>query len=148
LNLYENVVILDASVNDETVEAEVQKFKDLITGAGGTILKSEVWGRRKMAYAINKHSRGCYIFFLFHAPSSLIRKMEETFKVDDLVVNFLLVRLEKKQREITLKTLEAEKQPAPAAPAAETTEAPKAETTEAPKAETTEAPKAEAAGQA
>jgi small subunit ribosomal protein S6 len=115
VNLYECIVILDAGLNDESIDEAVKKVQDQITDGGGEILKTDPWGRRKMGYEINKQKRGFYLLVIFRAPSDLISRMERMFKVYDPVIKFMVVRLEKKQAEGTLKALEAEKN----APAAE-----------------------------
>lgn len=142
MNLYECITILDAGLNDETINEAIEKVQGIITKGGGEILKTDKWGRRKLAYEINRHSRGFYVLFLYRAPSDVNRKIEDTFKVFDPVIKFMLMRLDKKQASGTLKALEAEKKakavaaaaPAPAdtpadAPAdAEKTEEPAATT--------------------
>lgn len=49
MNIYENIVILNATPTDEELELSTTKIKDLITNSGGEILKVDVWGRRKLA---------------------------------------------------------------------------------------------------
>lgn len=115
MNVYESIVILDASLPDEAIEASAGKIKDLITGSGGEILKVDPWGKRKLAYEIKKQSRGFYVLFLFKAPSPAIKAMEDFFKVYDPVVKYLFIKLEKKQRDAALNSLaEAPHEAAPA----------------------------------
>ncbi len=97
MNIYENIVILNASPSDEEIEASLKKIKDLITNAGGEILKADVWGRRKLANEIKKQKKGFYVFLAFRAAPSLIRKLEDYYKVFDPVIKYLVIRLEKKQ---------------------------------------------------
>ncbi len=148
MNLYECITILDAGLNDDAINEAIEKIQGIITKGGGEILKTDQWGRRKLAYEINHHSRGYYVLFVYHAPSDVNRKMEDTFKVYDPVIKFMLMRLDKKQASGTLKALEAEKAAkaaAEAAPAAAAAPAPaeaeaKEAAPEAPVAEKTEAP--------
>lgn len=118
MNLYECITILDAGLNDETINEAIEKIQGIITKGGGEILKTDKWGRRKLAYEINHHSRGFYVLFLYRAPSDVNRKIEDTFKVFDPVIKFMLMRLDKKQASGTLKALEAEKKAKAAAAAA------------------------------
>lgn len=97
MNIYENIVILNASPTDEELESSTNKIKDLITGFGGEILKVDVWGRRKLANEIKKQKKGFYVLFTFSAPSSLTRKLEDYYKVFDPVIKYMIIRLEKKQ---------------------------------------------------
>jgi len=97
LNTYENIVILDASLSDEAVSSAVEKIKELITASGGEVLKADSWGRRKLGYEINKHTKGFFVLFLFKAPPELIKKLEGYYKVSDTVVKFMVVKLGKKE---------------------------------------------------
>ena len=75
MNVYENMVILNAAISDEEADAAVVKIKDLITGQGGEVLKVDIWGRRKLSYEIKKQKKGLYVLLFFKAPSSTIRKL-------------------------------------------------------------------------
>jgi small subunit ribosomal protein S6 len=97
MNIYENIVILNASPADEELESSTNKIKELITASGGEILKVDVWGRRKLANEIKKQKKGFYVLFTFSAPSSLTRKLEDYYKVFDPVIKYMIIRLEKKQ---------------------------------------------------
>jgi len=114
VNVYENIVIFNPNLSDEEIEAATQRVKDLITGGQGEVLKAEPWGRRKLAYELNKQSRGFYVLFLFRAPSGLVKTLEDFYKVFDPVFKFMVVRLEKKQREAALRA-QTEEVPAPPA---------------------------------
>jgi len=96
MNIYENIVILNASLSDEELEAASVKIKDLITNAGGEILKADIWGRRKLAYEIRKHKKGFYLFLLFRSAASFIKKLEDYYKVYDPVIKYMVIRLDKK----------------------------------------------------
>jgi small subunit ribosomal protein S6 len=73
-------------------------MKDVIVRQGGEILKSENWGRRKLAYELNKHQKGNYILLLFKAPPSTIIELEKLCKVVDSVIKFMVVKLSKKKQ--------------------------------------------------
>lgn len=97
MNVYENMVILNPSLSDEEIKSAIDKISGLITSAGGEVLKAENWGRRKLAYELNKQKMGLYAFFLFRAPSPTIRKVEDYFKVFDPVLKFMVIKLGRKQ---------------------------------------------------
>ncbi|MBI4824007.1 MAG: 30S ribosomal protein S6 [Nitrospirae bacterium] len=115
MNIYENIIILDASLTEEAISESVSKIKDLIEGSGGEILKTDLLGRRKLAYEVNKHSKGFYVLVLFKSPPSLIKKLEDYYKVFDPVIKFMVIRLEKKQADAALSGLK-EKETAPVTP--------------------------------
>lgn len=97
MNIYENIVILNASLTDEDIETAAGKIKDLITTAGGEILKTDNWGRKKLAYEIKKQKKGLYILFLFKSPAPLIKKLEDYYKVSDNVIKHMIIKFDKKQ---------------------------------------------------
>ena len=97
MNIYENIVILNAALPDEEINAALQKIKDLIVNAGGEVLKTDMWGRRKLAYEIKKQHKGMYTLFIFKTPSATIKKLEEFYKVFDPVIKYMVIKLGPKQ---------------------------------------------------
>lgn len=97
MNIYENIVILDASLPDEEINTTISKIKDVITNNGGEVIKAESWGRRKLAYEIKKHNKGVYALLIYKAPSASIRKLEDYYKVFDPVIKYMVIKLGRKQ---------------------------------------------------
>ncbi|MFA6054423.1 MAG: 30S ribosomal protein S6 [Thermodesulfovibrionales bacterium] len=97
MNIYENIIIMNAAISDEEAEAAVTKIKDLVTGQGGEVLKVDVWGRRKLAYDINKQKKGLYVLLIYKTPAATVKKLEDFYKVFDVVLKYMVVKLEKKQ---------------------------------------------------
>lgn len=108
MNIYENIIILNASPADDEIELSLKKIKDLITNSGGEILKADVWGRRKLANEIKKQKKGFYVLLAFKSAPSLIRKLEDYYKVLDAVIKYIVVKLEKKQSAHLLASIQAE----------------------------------------
>jgi small subunit ribosomal protein S6 len=110
MNIYENIVILDASLPDEEINASLSKIKDLIANSGGEILKVESWGRRKLSYEIKKQSKGMYALLIYKTPPATIKKLEEFYKVFDPVIKYMVIKLGRKQVKHleSLKAAEAE----------------------------------------
>ncbi len=98
MNYYEYIVILDPNLDDNAIEETVQRIRDVVISQGGEIFKSENWGRRKLAYELNKHQKGCYILLLFKAPPSTIAELEKLSKVVDPIIKFMVVKLTKKKQ--------------------------------------------------
>jgi small subunit ribosomal protein S6 len=97
MNIYENIIIMNAAISDEEAEAAVTKIKDLVTSQGGEVLKVDVWGRRKLAYDINKQKKGLYVLLIYKTPAATVKKLEDFYKVFDVVLKYMVVKLEKKQ---------------------------------------------------
>ena len=105
MNIYENIVILNASLTDEETEAAAGKIKDLIMNAGGELLKVDAWGRRKLANEVKKQKKGFYLLLVFRSAPSLIKKLEDYYKVYDPVIKYMVIKLEKKQSAHVLASL-------------------------------------------
>jgi small subunit ribosomal protein S6 len=97
MNIYENMVILNAAISDEEADAAINKVKEVITGQGGEVLKVDVWGRRKLSYEIKKQKKGLYVLLFYKAPSPTIKKLEEFYKVFDSILKFMVIKLGTKQ---------------------------------------------------
>jgi small subunit ribosomal protein S6 len=95
--MYETVVILNPSITDDEAKAVIDKLTEIVTTAGGEMLKVDVWGKRKLAYEMNKQKMGSYFLLIYKAPSAGIKKLEEYFKVLDVVLKFMIVKLGVKQ---------------------------------------------------
>lgn len=97
MNIYENVIILNAALPDEEINTSVSRIRDLIVNAGGEVFKADSWGRRKLAYEIKKQNKGVYFLLIFKAPSATIKKLEEFYKVFDPVIKYMVIKLGPKQ---------------------------------------------------
>ncbi len=115
MNIYENIVILNAALPDEEINAAITRIKDLVTNTGGETLKADLWGRRKLAYEIKKQQKGFYVLFVFKTPAGTIKKLEELYKVFDPIIKYMVIKLGPKQ----VKALEAAQAAAQAAAEAE-----------------------------
>ena len=108
MNIYENIVVLNAALPDEEITAALSRIKDLVANEGGEVIKTDSWGRRKLAYEIKKQTKGFYVMFIFKTPASTIKKLEELYKVFDPVIKFMVIKLGPKQVKQLEKSLLAE----------------------------------------
>lgn len=97
MNIYENIIILNASLSDEEINTSISRIKDIIIKSGGEVLKTDAWGRKKLGYEIKKHSKGHFTLLIYKTPPSTIKKLEEFFKVFDPVIKYMIIRLGPKQ---------------------------------------------------
>lgn len=111
MNIYENIIILNASLGDEEIETATGKIKDLIMSSGGEILRTDVWGKKKLAYEIKKQKKGFYLILFFKAPSSLIKKLEDYYRVFDPVIKYMVLRVGKKQIGVALQAAPVGEEP-------------------------------------
>jgi small subunit ribosomal protein S6 len=89
---YELIFIVQPDLNEEEVKALTERYLQIITAQKGSIIKTEDWGKRRLAYDINKQSKGNYVLVDFYGPGSMIREIERNLKIDDNILKFLTVK--------------------------------------------------------
>ena len=72
---YEMLYILSTKLTDEVKDGIVSKFESVVTGANGTVEKSEKWGAKKLAYPINYETEGFYVLMTFECETSLVAEL-------------------------------------------------------------------------
>lgn len=93
---YETLYILQPSLDDEAVKANIEKFKGVIENGGGVVENVDLWGKRKLAYEIKKQSEGIYILINFNADSELPKELDRIFRISDDVIRHLIINLDEK----------------------------------------------------
>ena len=91
---YETTFIASPLLTEEQVDDLVRHFEGIIAEQGGELLKTDKWGRKKLAYEVQKFSEGYYTLFEMNAGSTLIAELERRFRNDDSVIKFLSVRMD------------------------------------------------------
>lgn len=102
---YESTVLINASLDDPQIEGIISKIKETITANGGEIREIENWGRKRLAYMVNKSKIGYYAIFRFDAPTTIISRLERFYTLDDHILRFINIKLD----EIALEQIEKNK---------------------------------------
>lgn len=91
MNQYEIAVLYhpDLEIDLEKATGKVEK---IFTGNGGKIKNVDNWGKRKLAYPIQKNESAVYVFYTVELPAESVRKVESTLNITDEVIRFLIVR--------------------------------------------------------
>mgnify|MGYP003397045193 FL=1 len=92
MNKYELALVVNAKIDDDARAAVVEKAKDYITRAGGTLGEVDEWGKQKLAYEIQKMNEGYYYFIPFDAEPTVPAVIEADVRIMDNVLRFLIVR--------------------------------------------------------
>ena len=92
MNKYELALVVSAKIEDDARTATVEKAKEYITRAGGTVTEVEEWGKKKLAYDVQKMSEGFYYFIQFDAASDVPAHIEQDVRIMDNVLRFLCVK--------------------------------------------------------
>lgn len=93
---YETIVIIDPDLSAENREPVLERVKDVIAQQGGYLAFIDDWGARKLAYEIKKKERGYYVRFDFCATGAVVDEIERFFRIDDRVLKYMTVLLDKK----------------------------------------------------
>ena len=115
---YETFVIIDPDISEEERDPVIERIKDLISKENGFLVKNDVWGMRKLAYVIKKKPRGFYLRIDFCGTGPLVDEMERFFRIDDRVMKYMTVMLDRevdieKIKEDMARAAEEQKQPEP-----------------------------------
>ena len=89
---YELLYIIKPDVTDEARAALVAKFGALITTPGGTIEKTDEWGKRRLSYTINYITEGYYVIVNFTAAPDSIKELERNLRINEDVIRYMILR--------------------------------------------------------
>ena len=92
MNKYELCVVLSAKIEDDDRAAALEKVKNYITRFGGTVTEVEEWGKKKLAYEIQKMKEAYYYFVHFDADAAAPIEIENRVRIMENVIRFLCVR--------------------------------------------------------
>jgi small subunit ribosomal protein S6 len=92
MRAYELMVIIDAELDDEVIDATIKRIADLLDQRGATVKSEDRWGRRRFAYEINHKLEGYYVLFEFVGGSDL-DTLERALRLADETVRHKVVRL-------------------------------------------------------
>jgi small subunit ribosomal protein S6 len=93
---YETTFIVNASLDDIQVDGVISRVQETVGKNGGTISSLNKWGRKRLAYPINKRTNGFYVNIEFEAPGTLLAPLERSFQLDEMILRHLTVVLDKK----------------------------------------------------
>ena len=118
---YELMVILDPEVDERTVAPSLDKFLTVIRTDGGSIDKVDVWGRRRLAYEINKKPEGIYAVIDLHAEPATVKELDRQLNLNESILRTKVMR-----PDLRASKPAPAKAPKPAAPATPAAAAPAA----------------------
>jgi small subunit ribosomal protein S6 len=95
---YEVVFIIDPTVSDDEVMRLSETVQKIITGQGGTITKTEVMGKRQLAYEINHKRDGTYVLLEVEGSGAEIAELERRMRVNDQILRYMTIRVDEDRR--------------------------------------------------
>ena len=135
MHTYSTIVVIDSLLKADEIDATIDKIERNIINNGGEILKVDRWGKKRLAYEIKKRQYGYYVEILFKAMGNIIKIIEREYGLDENILRYLTLKLDKKALEFYKSKLEE----AASATRAETAPAEKPARVEASNESTTEA---------
>lgn len=94
-NVYDSTVLINAALDDSQIEAILTRIREFIALNDGEIREFENWGRKRLAYMVNKSKIGYYAVFRFDAPPEIISKLDRIYSLDEQILRFLTLKLDK-----------------------------------------------------
>ena len=94
MNKYELALVVNAKIEDDARAAVVEKAKDYITRLGGTITNVDEWGKKRLAYEVQKMKEAFYYFIQFDAETTAPAEIESRVRIMDNVIRYLIVKQE------------------------------------------------------
>lgn len=89
---YEAMVVISANQDEESIKGLVEKFQALIE-ANGTLVSVDEWGKKKLAYLINKESEGFYVLFTFECAPDFPAELDRVFKITEGILRTMIIAL-------------------------------------------------------
>ncbi len=94
MNKYELAIIFKPSLDEEALKAEFEKVTGYITKFGGVVEKVDDWGKRRLAYEIDKTNEGFYNFITFTSEANTPAEVESRIRILENVLRFLVIRID------------------------------------------------------
>ncbi len=89
---YEAMVVISAKLEEEAIKGLVEKFQSMIE-ANGTLVSVDEWGKRKLAYLINKESEGFYVLYTFESAPDFPAELDRVFKITEGILRTMIIAL-------------------------------------------------------
>ena len=92
MNKYELAVVVNAKIEDDARTDVIERVKALITRFGGNVTDVDEWGKKKLAYEIQKMKEGFYYFITFESDSNCPNEVEQRVRIMENVIRYLCIR--------------------------------------------------------
>jgi small subunit ribosomal protein S6 len=91
---YETFFIVDPDLTDEVNAVIDEKIKNVVSSNGGSVLDYTPWGKKKLAYSVQKRTRGHYVLMEYAGGPELVAELERNMRLDERILKFITVKLE------------------------------------------------------
>ena len=94
VNEYETTLVLRPELAGDAIESTLDRVRDSVKKMDGTLLEINHWGRKKLAYPIEKQTRGVYVHTHYLGKDNLVAEVERNLRISDAVMRYLTIRIE------------------------------------------------------
>lgn len=94
MNSYETLFIINPNATEEAVDAEIAKVQDIIAAAG-EVKETAKWGKKKLAYEINKNEEGYFVLITFDGEPKVLEDLNHIYRITENILRGIYVKLEK-----------------------------------------------------
>ncbi len=94
INEYETTFVARPDLTEDAMTRITTKLEGIISARAGTILVTEDWGKRKLAYPIARHQRGHYVYLNYVGPADVVAEIERNLGIEDDLLRFLTIKIE------------------------------------------------------
>ncbi len=94
MSKYEVMYIINANVEEDARKALIENLNGIITKEGGKVVKSDEWGMREFAYAIDDMTKGYYVVVSFEADNAALKEFDRLMRINSNVVRFMIVNMD------------------------------------------------------
>ncbi len=92
MNCYETLFVVKPTLTEQEIASQVTKIKDILTREGAELIATDDMGMRRLAYAVEKQTRGYYTVLYYKAEGSKIAEIERNLKINEDIIKFLTVK--------------------------------------------------------
>ncbi|MFC3300769.1 30S ribosomal protein S6 [Arthrobacter agilis] len=97
MRAYELMVIIDPDVEERSIDPTLEKFLNVVRNGGGTVDKVDIWGRRRLAYEIQKKTEGIYAVVNFTATPAVAAELDRQLSLNETIMRTKIIRPEEQK---------------------------------------------------
>ena len=94
MNTYESIFVIRPSLNEDEIRKTGDKIRSIIEKNGGSVIKVDDWGKRKLSYEVGKEKKGAYLVFSLKGDGKIVKELNRLRSVDDNLIRSLIVKVD------------------------------------------------------
>lgn len=96
MRTYETIIVIDSLLKPEEIDSIITKYERFISANGGKVESLDRWGKRRLAYEINKRQYGFYVLIRFQGPSAMIKQLDREYRLNESLLRTKVIKLDEK----------------------------------------------------